>query len=256
MQSMYERLKANQRRKNLRRLRLLILLIVLYFTVVHSWRYVHQPDFAFGNITVSGSTLLSVDDVAKMSGSGSPFNIFNASIGQLRDVLQHDIRFQKAEVNYTFPASLHVIVEERKPAVYVANSYHSYLQIDYDGFVMNVTTSIPDASAPVVLGAKCGNVFLGDKITNSDVLNILSFLQNIDEEARERIAEISIDDRKDVRILMRGSFPIILGSAADLSAKIDVFKAVFNEIKDKHIKAEYIDLTFAKPYIKLLSAEN
>ena len=32
-----------------------------------------------------------------------------------------------------------------------------------------------------------------------------------------------------------------------------MFKTVFNEIKDKNIKAEYIDLSFGKPYIKLLT---
>ena len=30
---------------------------------------------------------------------------------------------------------------------------------------------------------------------------------------------------------------------------------VFNEIKNKNIRAEYIDLTFAKPYIKLIPKE-
>ena len=31
---------------------------------------------------------------------------------------------------------------------------------------------------------------------------------------------------------------------------------VFNEIKNKNIQAEYIDLTFAKPYIKLIPKED
>ena len=43
-----------------------------------------------------------------------------------------------------------------------------------------------------------------------------------------------------------------LGKAQELAQKAPLFMTVFNEIKDKNIKAEYIDLTFAKPYIKLL----
>ena len=33
--------------------------------------------------------------------------------------------------------------------------------------------------------------------------------------------------------------------------KAPLFNTVFNEIKDKNIQAEYIDLQFKKPYIKL-----
>ena len=37
-----------------------------------------------------------------------------------------------------------------------------------------------------------------------------------------------------------------------LPEKATVFMTVFQEIKNKNIQAEYIDLTFAKPYIKLI----
>ena len=51
---------------------------------------------------------------------------------------------------------------------------------------------------------------------------------------------------------MRGSFPILLGPVKNLAEKAPVFMTVFTEIKNKNIQAEYIDLTFAKPYIKLI----
>ena len=134
----------------------------------------------------------------------------------------------------------------------MANSYRSYLQLDYNGLVMNVTTGIPDAKAPVLAGAQCGNVFLGDKVDNQNVLWILQFLQQLSGEARDRIAEIAIDNRQEVKLLMRGSFPFLLGPVKNLAEKAPVFMTVFTEIKNKNIQAEYIDLTFAKPYIKLI----
>ena len=124
--------------------------------------------------------------------------------------------------------------------------------MDYNGVVLSVTTTIPDAKAPVLAGIKCGNLYLGDKVANTGVLQILQFLQQLTPEELQRIGEIAVDDKQDVKLQLSGSFPVRLGRVQEVSQKASVFMTVFNEIKDKNIKAEYIDLTFGKPYIKLL----
>ena len=82
--------------------------------------------------------------------------------------------------------------------------------------------------------------------------SLLQFLRQLDGDARDRIAEIGVDDRHEAKLRLRSSFPILLGPVAELPHKAQVFMTVFNEIKNKNIQAEYIDLTFAKPYIKLV----
>ncbi len=252
MQSIRERLRERRRKRRLHILRLLVCIVLLVSAAVYAWRFIHRPGFAFGDVSINGTSLLTEADVIKMGGSEPPFNIFNVSISRLQDGLAQDIRFRSAEIHYHFPASLQLIVREREPALYVADSYNSYLQVDFDGYVMSVTTGIPDAKAPLLVGAQCGNVYLGDIIKNESVLQILKFLQQIDGEARDRIAEINVDDRNEVRFRQRNSFPILLGPVSGLGDKTKMFMTVFNEIKDKNIRAEYIDLTFTKPYIKLL----
>lgn len=247
------RLRRGRRRKRLRLLRLIVTLTALGYAVHWGWGYIHSPGFAFGNVSIHGSNLLTEKDVLELAGSEPPCNLFNVSSSRLRDALKHDVRFKNSEVAFRLPATLQVTVEEREPALYVANSYHSYLKLDYSGVVISVTTSIPDAKAPVLVGAQCGNVYIGDTIANETVLNILKFLQQINGEARERIGEIAVDDRQEVKLRLMGNFPILLGRQQDVPQKAQIFMTVFNEIKDKNIKAEYIDLTFAKPYIKLLN---
>ena len=255
MTSIRERMHEKRRKKRLRLLRLFLYLVLIVGASVFSWRYVHRPGFAFGSVTINGSSLINENDVVIMAGGQPPCNLFTMSKGRLEDALKHDIRFRDAQVSYKFPALLRVVVQEREPAIYVANSYRSYLKVDYHGVVMSVTTGIPDAKAPVVAGLKCGNVYLGDTVANKGVIDILTFLQGINGEARDRIAEICVDNNNNVMLRMRGSFPILLGALDGVKDKTAVFTTVFNEIKDKDIKAEYIDLTFAKPYIKLLPGE-
>lgn len=256
MATMQERLRQHKRRRRLRILGRLVAIVLAGYALHYGWVYIHQPGLAIGSITIHGSNLLSEKEAIELGGSTPPFNFFNVSQRRLKEALKHDIRFQNARVDYHWPTSYEVYVEEREPALYVANSYRSYLQLDYNGLVMNVTTGIPDAKAPVLVGAKCGNVFLGDKVDNQNVIYILQFLQLLSGEARDRIAEIGIDNRQEAKLRMRGSFPILLGPVQKLPEKGEVFMTVFNEIKNKNIQAEYIDLTFAKPYIKLIPKED
>ena len=256
MATMQERLRQHKRRRRLRIMGRLVAIVLVGYALHYGWVYIHQPGLAIGSITIHGSNLLSEKEAIELGGSTTPFNFFNVSQRRLKEALKHDIRFQNARVDYHWPTSYEVYVEEREPALYVANSYRSYLQLDYNGLVMNVTTGIPDAKAPVLVGAKCGNVFLGDKVDNQNVIYILQFLQLLSGEARDRIAEIGIDNRQEAKLRMRGSFPILLGPVQKLPEKGAVFMTVFNEIKNKNIQAEYIDLTFAKPYIKLIPKED
>ena len=256
MATMQERLRQHKRRRRLRILGRLVAIVLAGYALHYGWVYIHQPGLAIGSITIHGSNLLSEKEAIELGGSSPPFNFFNVSQRRLKEALKHDIRFQNARVDYHWPTSYEVYVEEREPALYVANSYRSYLQLDYNGLVRNVTTGIPDAKAPVLVGAKCGNVFLGDKVDNQNVIYILQFLQLLSGEARDRIAEIGIDNRQEAKLRMRGSFPILLGPVQKLPEKGAVFMTVFNEIKNKNIQAEYIDLTFAKPYIKLIPKED
>ena len=252
MATMQERLRQHKRRRRLRFLGRLVAILLLGYGLNYGWNYIHQPGLAIGTITIHGSSLLSEKEAIELGGSNPPFNFFNVSRSRLLDALKHDIRFQNPRIDYHWPTNYEVYVEEREPALYVANSYRSYLQLDYNGLIMNVTTSIPDAKAPVLAGAKCGNVFLGDKVDNQNVIYILEFLQQLSGEARDRIAEIAIDNLQEVKLRLRNSFPILLGPVEKLPEKATLFMTVFGEIKNKNIKAEYIDLTFAKPYIKLI----
>ncbi|MDO4179331.1 MAG: cell division protein FtsQ/DivIB [Phascolarctobacterium sp.] len=245
---------VNRRRRanRLRLLKIIVSLAIIIGVSVKSYNYVHQPGFAYGHCEIRGSNLLTEAEVIEMGGGQAPFNIFNLSVGKIKDTLAKDVRFQKTNVEYKFPADILITVVEREPALYVANSYHSYLCVDYEGKVVKVSTAIPDAKCPVLVGAKCGNAFIGDDVNNEPVTHVLTFLKNIEASTRDKIGEITMDDRGHVVLRMQGTFPFLMGEAVEIDKKVQLFTTVYNQIKGKNINAEYIDLTFAKPYIKLI----
>lgn len=251
MQSTRERLKANRKKRRLRLLRLFFITAVTIGAFAGAWRWATSPGTAFGSIVIEGTSQLTQSELLSMCGTQEPVNLFVVSPSAIEKAIANDVRFEKAETEYFWPGVLVVRVKERIPALYIACSYKGYAQVDYNGVVMSVSDGIKEANAPVLSGVVTGNIFFGDTIKEKNVLEILGFLSKLDKEVTDSISEIAVDGSNNVKFNLRYGYPILLGNANNISDKLDIFITVFNDIKTKNIRAEYIDLTFAKPYIKL-----
>lgn len=251
MQSTRERLKANRKKRRLRLLRLFFIAAVIIGAFAGAWRWATSPGTAFGSIVIEGTSQLTQSELLSMCGTQEPVNLFVVSPSAIEKAIANDVRFEKAETEYFWPGVLVVRVKERIPVLYIACSYKVYAQVDYNGVVMNVSDGIKEADAPVLSGVVTGNIFFGDTIKEKNVLEILKFLSKLDKEVTDSISEIAVDGSNNVKFNLRYGYPILLGNADNISDKLDIFITVFNDIKTKNIRAEYIDLTFAKPYIKL-----
>ena len=249
MQSTRERLKANRKKRRLRLLRLFFIAAIITGALAGAWRWATSP--AFGSIVIEGTSQLTQSELLSMCGTQEPVNLFVVSPSAIEKAIANDVRFEKAETEYFWPGVLVVRVKERIPALYIACSYKGYAQVDYNGVVMSVSDGIKEADAPVLSGVVTGNIFFGDTIKEKNVLEILGFLSKLDKEVTDSISEIAVDGGNNVKFNLRYGYPILLGNADNISDKLDIFITVFNDIKTKNIRAEYIDLTFAKPYIKL-----
>lgn len=251
MQSTRERLKANRKKRRLRLLRLFFIAAVITGAFAGAWRWATSPGTAFGSIVIEGTSQLTQSELLSMCGTQEPVNLFVVSPSAIEKAIANDVRFEKVETEYFWPGVLVVRVKERIPALYIACSYKGYAQVDYNGVVMSVSDGIKEADAPVLSGVVTGNIFFGDTIKEKNVLEILGFLSKLDKEVTDSISEIAVDSGNNVKFNLRYGYPILLGNADNISDKLDIFITVFNDIKTKNIRAEYIDLTFAKPYIKL-----
>lgn len=251
MQSTRERLKANRKKRRLRLLRLFFIAAIIIGALAGAWRWATSPGTAFGSIVIEGTSQLTQSELLSMCGTQEPVNLFVVSPSAIEKAIAGDVRFEKAETEYHWPGVLVVRVKERIPALYIACSYKGYAQVDYNGVVISVSDGIKEADAPVLSGVVTGNIFFGDTIKEKNVLEILGFLSKLDKEVTDSISEIAVDSGNNVKFNLRYGYPILLGNADNISDKLDIFITVFNDIKTKNIRAEYIDLTFAKPYIKL-----
>ncbi len=249
--TMREKLRQRRKARRLRTLRLFMIFVIVAAVFAGIYHYLHRPTFAYGSVSIHGTKCLSEADILQLAGSQKPFNMFNVDADKVEEALRHDVRFKTVHAEYKWPGVLHINVQERKPALYVENAYQGYAKLGYCGTVMDVTSGIPDDNAPMLTGEDCGSLYIGDVVENKSVLTVLEFLNSIDIASQDQFVEVSIDEERNVKVQLKVGFPILLGPIEELKDKSELFMTVFNEIKGKKITAEYIDLTYSKPYIRL-----
>ena len=69
-QTIREQLRRRRRRKFWHLVRLLVSTAVLAVTCTYAWRYVHNPAFAFGNVSIHGSSQLTEQRLSRLQAAG------------------------------------------------------------------------------------------------------------------------------------------------------------------------------------------
>jgi cell division protein FtsQ len=245
------RLNYKRSRRKYYRARAIFYLFCFFIIIGSTYYLLHQPWLAFGKIVVEGGEIITVEEVKRVDNISEPVNLFNVNRSNLENVLRNDLRVEKVNTSYIWPNILKVYITERKPAVYVECAYNGFVKVGYNGCVLEVAKGIKDASAPFVSGRKIGNVYNGDIIKDKEILALVQFLSKLDKSITSEISEIAIDDSGKIKIYLLSGVPILLGSSEGLEKKADTFVIICNELKTKKINAEYIDLTYSKPYVKI-----
>ena len=250
MQSTRERLRKERRRRRVRLLRFICFCIICAALLAAGWHWVRQPGFAFGSINVEGSDKVTAKDILQISGVQEPVNLFVISPWQVQKALTHDVRFEKADVSYSWPGVMRVKITERRPAdiwpALITDMQRRLYRCGDGSQWWN-----QGCQRPVLSGIVTGNIYFGDRIGEKQVLLILEFLSQLDRDTVAHISEIAVDQQNNVKFYLQYGYPILLGDVYKIMDKLNLFVTVFNEIKAKNIQAEFIDLTFTKPYIKL-----
>lgn len=243
----------NRRRKPKRRLNRakVALLVASAALLIASYVLLHQPWLAFGQLQVAGDTAVTLDEVKEMGDAAEPLNIFNLNRKKLLSSLRSDYRVEKADLTLGWPNILKVVITDRKPALYVAMEGGQYAKVDPSGHIIGLADGITGGDAPFVSGWHIDQADLGGVTEDDEIQGILKFLDQLDVDLKQRIVEIHVDENRSIRIYLHNGIPVILGSYENAQAKLKTFKAICQELETKKIKAQYIDLTYEKPYIKL-----
>ena len=202
-----------------------------------------------GQIQVTGTNQLSSEDVVAIGDLGYPVNILRVRTGALEERLQKDMRVDTAHVSYALPLTLQVDVKERT-AVVVVPSQFGFVALDRQGMVIASGPTIPDTTVPIISGVRLGNALLGDTVESEGIRGAITYMMGFPEDKRKQIGEINVGDAEHIIAYTVDGLPIHIGDRSDLEEKAKITTDMIQDVSQRHVSAEFIDVNIKSPYIK------
>jgi len=202
-----------------------------------------------GAVIVEGNSSITQEDIYRVAGIPDRVNVFRLDPEEIRTRLSGDLRISTVEVSRSFPAAIVIRISERKPLFYVATNY-GFAEVDRQGMILSCYKSLRQVKVPVVTGVALANQYVGDTIPPGPIKDVLCFLDNLDTETVNQISEVNV--RSDGYLLVYTTHPIQirLGTCERLTDKARFTSDILQEINQKKLAIEYIDLNSTAPIIK------
>ncbi len=230
------------------RLSLMTLFIILISLAIFVFA-IRSSFFAIGSVIVEGNSLVTQEEIFRIAGVPERCNIFQLSTHDIRKRLAGDLRIADVEVSRSFPATIVIHVTERKPLVYVAASY-GFAEVDRTGMILSAYKNLRKVNIPILTGVSLSNQYVGESIPPGPMEDALFFLENLDMDTFSQISEINIRSDGYLSVYTTHSIQIRLGGRERLADKAKLTVDILQEINQKKLAIDYIDLNFAAPIIK------
>lgn len=203
-----------------------------------------------GYISLTGTDVLTVDDILFEGKIRQPVNVPQVSTTDLTRRLSKDIRVSSVTVTRKFPFVLSVDITDRRPVAIVQDQF-GYAFVDADGMVMDTTQSIKKVEVPLITGKKMGNLLLGDRISGDDVAKALDFLNNLSPDGLKVFSEINIGNADSIKAYTRDGITVRLGEGDNMADRAKLAENMVGDVKARKLSVEYVDANLASPFIKL-----
>lgn len=204
---------------------------------------------ALGHVEVEGLQELSKEELLVIAGIGEPVNLLRVRPELLQHRLEQDLRIRRAEVERKFPWNLRIAVEERRPLAYVTAAY-GILAIDRDGTVLNVQRYLKDMRWPFITGISAGQEYIGDKLSQPQVIMALQFLDRLDAKTLEKVSEVHFVTSEKMQLYLLSGAKVRLGDGTKMTEKAQKVQELVEQLGDKLERVDYFDVSFATPVIK------
>ena len=134
--------EANRRRRGKRRKQNPFLAVLIILLIVFGGYFIAFKSGVFDvkEIEVSGNEHYTEGQVAELTGVEFGDNIFRTRVSEVAKRLEQDPYIRKAEVQWSLPAGLIIILDERRESVLIElEGGEGYIIVDYDGMILRQT---------------------------------------------------------------------------------------------------------------------
>lgn len=244
--------KIKKRRKKNGALRIISLIVIVIAILVFA---LATPIFNVEKFIILGNEKINSNTIISLSGVSEGKNIFQISKKNIIKNIKENAYISDVLVKKILPGTLQISVEERKIA-YQIKVINSYVYIDYQGYILEVSSKIADV--PIIEGFYTDQDTLlhGKRVSNEDI-EFLNTILKITESAKSvdingLISKITIDNKQFVLELSQEKKIVYLGAAKNLTNQMTYVKLIIEKEK-KHKGKIFVNGDISagfKPYFR------
>ena len=188
------------------------------------WLLLANVVFVVRDIQVVGAGSIPEADVRKLSGIQLGRRLSALDEAEVAKCVESDGRLAFVSLERHLPNRVVLAVRPRsRDALVLIAGAGRVLVLDSDGFVVEVTSRLPDAVIPYVSGLRVPNYVLGKQLDTADgrcgcMTAVLEALKA--NGATAYASEISVADTADLRIITRKGTTVLLGDKSNMDRKI------------------------------------
>ncbi|MBU0687261.1 MAG: cell division protein FtsQ/DivIB [Candidatus Margulisbacteria bacterium] len=216
--------------------------IVTLFLSIPIWR--------ISSVEVAGS--LMVDELLIKEKATIPLgeNIFFVSLKKPRENLAAIKQLGKIKISKRFPSTIIINVVERTPFAVVVIDNEAHV-IDREGVILKAqgntdydfVTILNVSDLPVVGGIKSSQ--LEDYRLAQDVTAAIRVAISRSSEFLESTSlQVDMSDENNISILIEDILKVKIGSANNLTEKMDVLETILKEVRGQWNQVKYIDVRY------------
>jgi cell division protein FtsQ len=208
---------------------------------------VNSPFFWVRSVQVLGCSRVAPGEVAAASGVAPGVNIFTVPLGEVAERVAAIPWVAEATCMRLLPGTIRISVVERTPVAATPRDGR-FVVLDGDCWAVDIWES--PGGLPLVTEESEREIVVGRQVDSQPLQWAVECAAAFGPRSGD-VAEIHADDESFLTVYMVGGLRVVLGRGdSTLENKVGILVGILNDIEERGLDAEYVDLRFEKPVVK------
>jgi cell division protein FtsQ len=222
--------------------------------VLAVWIAFFSPLLVIREVTLSGATRTTPDEVARVVGLDSSDNLLLMRTDEVAAAVKKLPWIKSVSVDRKLPGTVKVTVTERAPAMVVALGEQSYL-VDRRGRVLSPTESTE--GLPVLAGLQESLPDPGERLRSAELKGALQAFSAFPRRLQRDVKAVFAPTVERITFQLSDGIQVRYGAAEDTRSKIEVLEVLLARLRREGRGPLYVDIRVPEaPAVSPLRATN
>ncbi len=195
--------------------------------------------FEITRINVYGNKNVTADEIIRLSSIRPGQNIFRINIKKSMRSIFQDPYIKMIRIKRILPSTISIDIIERE-AFALVPFVGSYLNIDDEGIIINISMAVDKPELPIINGLEFDTFKIGELLrvedTNQLTVTVSTIREIIRADMMQKIKQVDVSDIYNIKLLTDTGIKLNLGDDRKLDNKMTFAKSIIEDLEKENLK--------------------